>query len=169
MPELTNVRSSGVNGALVFTDTIGQKYFVIGATTGLPFGAYNQSYVTITAATTLVPSTHAGLIVNCTTDAIVVTLPAIATSTNGIQYTIINTASDGGALLELKTGAASDWVIIGGTATATTNLVLANTKTTQKYGDMITVTQGTNTLTTTTTNAWITINKVGTWVAQAAT
>lgn len=168
MNELTNVRSFGDKGALKFVTTRGEDIFVIGATTGIPFGPTNQYTVNITAAATLVPSTHAGAIVYCTTDNVVVTLPAVAASTQGLMFTIMNTASDGAALLELKTGGAGDYVVIGGTVTATTNLVIANTKATQQYGDSLTVIQGAW-VAGGTTNCWITTNYTGTWVAQAAT
>ena len=163
MPELTNVRAAGVLGALVYYNSRGEPIAAIGGTgstgVGIPYGLYNQFVVNITAATTLAPSTHVGAMVTCTTDAIVITLPAVAASTAAIQYDIMNLASSGGALLEIKTNSATDYFVVGGTATATSNLVLANTKATQQFGDNVSVACSGST-------CWIVENRVGTWVAQ---
>ena len=166
--ENTNVRSVGINGALRFQDTKAQDLAVIGATTGIPFGAYYRATRNITAATTLAASTHGGYLTYCTTDAIVVTLPAVAASTAGLSFTIMNTASDGGALLQLKTAAATDWFNGGMGAAATTNLVLANTKATQRLGDSLTVVCG-GFNSTALPSAWFVTSVVGTWALAATT
>ena len=161
--EISNVRSNFINGALRFQRvSTNEDLFVIGATTGVPFGAQNQQVVNITAATTLNPSTHAGAIVYNTTDAIVCTLPACGPSTAGIIYTVMNTASDGGAITCVKSAGATDWINGAGTAAATTNLAINNTKATHKYGDMISLTCNGST-------AWFVIARVGTWSIATTT
>jgi hypothetical protein len=160
--ENTNVRSVGIAGALRFKDTLGQDLFVIGATTGLPFGNYYANVVNITAAATLAASTNAGYITYCTTDAVVVTLPAVSVSTVGLAFTVMNTASDGGSLLQIKSASAADWLNGGMGAAATTNLVLKNTKATQRKGDMIQLVCSGST-------AWFVREVVGTWALAATT
>ena len=160
--ELTNVRSYGDKGALKFVTIRGEDVFVIGATTGIPFGSVNQLVVNITAATTLNPSTHGGAVVYCTTDNIVVTLPANGPSSAGIVYQVQATASDGAMLFQLKTASATDWFQMGGVTAATTNLIAKDVKATQQYGDELSITSNGST-------CWFCTNTIGTWTLATST
>ena len=156
MPELTNVRSIAINGALRFKDTQGQDLFVIGATTGVPFGSYYQ-VVSTAGATITLTAANCGKLITTTTDQCVVTLPSAAIM--GLSYTIQNTASDGGALLAIVTPATTD-VIQGYGSAATTNCGMRNTKSTQRYGDSVgLLSSGSVT--------WFVTNVIGTWVTAS--
>lgn len=157
--EISNVGSEFQLGALRFKDYLRQDLLVIGATTGLPFGAQNQATLNVTAAATLVPSTHGGLVVYSTTDAVVLTLQTATATTVGECYTIVNTASNGGALLIVRTNATTDYIVGYGSG-ATTNCAMSNTKLTQKRGDSVTFTNGV-------LLKWNVTNVVGTWAFAA--
>jgi hypothetical protein len=163
--EISNVQSTWRNGALRFQKVAnGDDIFVIGATTGLPFCSYNLNVTTVTTAVTLAASTHAGKTIACGVDATVISLSDHASSTSyGASYTIVNTASDGGALVVVKAAGtgSSAWFAAGGTASATTNTVIANTKTTQQYGDFISVRFNGST-------SWIVYDSAGTWTPSNA-
>jgi len=165
MPELNNVRSAGINGALRFQKAYtGDDIFVIGATTGVPFGPYNQNVVAVTTAVTVAASTHAGKLITCGVDGTVISLSDHTSSTSyGAFYTIMNTASDGGALIVIKAAGSgsSAWIVAGGTASATTNTVIANTKATQQYGDYVCLRFNGST-------AWIVNESAGTWALSNA-
>jgi len=162
--EIANLKANWINGALRIQDVAtGNDVLVIGATTGAPYGYQNQGTATITTATTLTPSTHGGKLLLCPTDGTVISLTDGASSTAyGAQYTITNTASDGGALVVVAGAgtASSYWILGAGTANATTNTFIANTKTTQQYGDSVTLQFNGST-------AWMVTNLVGTWAISA--
>ncbi len=163
--ELGNVNSEFINGVLRFRNAKTKAdLFQIGATgtsNGMPFGPYYLNTLNVTAAATLVPSTHGGLVVYATTDDLVLTLQTATATTVGEAYTIMNTASAGGAKLILRTNATTDYFVGYGSG-ATTNCALVNTKTTQKYGDAVTVQNGV-------LLKWNVTNIVGTWAFAAAT
>lgn len=163
--EISNIKSSWQYGYLQFQNVkTGDAVLNIGSSTGVPFGAPQKAVVNITAAGTLAASTHMGKLVYCTTDAVVISLSDHASSTSyGAKYTIMNCASDGGALLVVKAAGtgSSAWFAAGGTASATTNTVIANTKTTQQYGDYITVAFNAST-------CWQVQEIGGTWTLSAA-
>lgn len=163
--EIANIKSTWINGALRFQKVANSDdIFVIGATTGLPFSSYNLNVATVTTAVTIAASTHAGKTIACGVDGTVISLSDHASSTSyGASYTIVNTASDGGALLVVKAAGtgSSAWFVIGGTASATTNTVIANTKTTQQYGDFISVRFNGST-------SWIVYDSAGTWTPSNA-
>jgi hypothetical protein len=158
--ELTNVGSYGKNGTLYFYRAgVNEAFYMLSATSGLPVGMVNQNVTLITTAKTLTAS-DCGYVLVTSVDDMVITLPS-ATGT-GLNYTIINTASDGGALLKVK-GAVP--VLGNGAASASDSYIVAsNTKATHKYGDAISVTLG-----WVTTNAWFITNLVGTWAMATAT
>lgn len=158
--EIANHVSNWINGALRIQKANNRDdVMVIGATTGIPFGAYNLKSIAVTTATTLVASTHLGMVITCGVDGTVISLSDHASSTSyGATYTIMNTASDGGALIVIKgagTGS-SAWFNCGGTVTATTNIYLHNTKTTQQYGDYVKLTFNGST-------SWVVNERSGTW------
>lgn len=163
--EIANIKGTWVNGALRIQKAAnGDDIMVLGATTGLPWGAYNLNVTNVTTAVTLAASTHAGKTIACGVDGTVISLSDHTSSTSyGASYTIVNTASDGGALVVVKAAGtgSSAWFVIGGTASATTNTVIANTKTTQQYGDYISVRFNAST-------AWIVYDSAGTWTPSNA-
>lgn len=158
--EISNVKSEWVNGALRFkTAPNGEDLFTVGCTTGVPFGFQGQSTLNITAATTLVASTHGGLLLYCTTDDIVFTLPTVTATTVGYHFTIMNTASDGGAKLVLRTNATTDYIVGYGNG-ATTNCAMTNTKDTANKGDKVSVQSSILLI-------WYVVDAVGTWAFSA--
>ncbi len=167
MVEINNVNSEGINGVLRFRNQRKEDLFQIGATgtsNGMPAGPYYLNTLNVTAAATLVPSTHGGYVVYATTDALVFTLQTLSASTagnttNGQTFTLMNTASDGGAKLLLRTNATTDYMVGYGSA-ATTNCVISNTKATQRYGDYVRVTAGVSPV-------WVVTDVVGTWAFAA--
>ncbi len=159
--EISNVNSEFQLGALRFRDNLKQDIFVIGPTTGLSCGQQNQQSLNVTAAATLVPSTHGGYIVYATTDGLVLTLQTATATTFGECYTIVNTASSGAALLQIRTNATTDYMLGIGSG-ATSNCVAKNTKTTALRGDSITVQNGA-------LLKWNVTNVVGTWAFAATT
>lgn len=155
--EINLVNSKFVNGVLRFQNYRVEDVFEMGATTGVPFGAHYQTNTTMAAATSLTTA-MCGKRVLCSTDAVVYTLPTAAVA--GVNFLVTNTASDGGALIVVKTAATTD-VIMGNGANATTNCAILNTKATQRFGDSIgLMSSGSVT--------WFCTNVVGTW-ANAAT
>lgn len=162
--EIANVRSVWSYGNLQFQDVrTGDIILQIGSSTSIPFGAPQRKLKNVTAAATLAASTDMGLLVYCTTDGVVIGLSDHASSTSyGARYTIMNCASDGGALLVVKAAGtgSSAWFAAGGTVSATTNTVIANTKATQQYGDFITVAFNAST-------CWQVIEQAGTWALSA--
>ncbi len=150
--EFSKVISEWINGALRFMTPNREDLLVVGATTGVPFGAYYQTVSTITAATSLT-AIHCGKLVTCATDDVVITLPTAATI--GLNYNVMNTGSDGAALLVVKTAATTD-VIQGYGSAATTGCAIKNTKATQRVGDSVGL-MASGSVT------WYLTNVVGTW------
>lgn len=167
MVENINVNSEGINGVLRFRNQRKEDLFQIGATgtsNGMPFGPYYLNTKNVTAAASFNPSTHGGYVVYATTDDLVFTLPTLSVSTAGAttagyEFTLMNTASSGGAKLVLRTNATTDYMSGYGSA-ATTNCALTNTKLTQTYGDMVTVRAGISPV-------WLVTKVVGTWAFSA--
>jgi hypothetical protein len=161
MVDINKVFATWHNGALKFKDYLGQDVIVIGPTTGLPFGQYYQQTVKVTTAATMAPSTHGGAIVYCSVDGTVLTLPTAAATTAGVEYTFVNTASDGGAAIAIKTGAAADY-IFGYSNYVSTSIAAVNTKTTQRYGDTLRISQ-------TPSSGWAIGTMIGTWSITTGT
>jgi hypothetical protein len=153
--EIANVKAVWSGGVLTFQDVrTGNTIVTLGASTGLQMFA-GPTVTTYTAAATL-STTQAGKIVNCTTDAVVFTLPLASTSMAGLSYTIRNTASAGGALLVVRTNATTELICGNGSATGAAICAAVNTKATQAYGDQITLVNSGAVL-------WHLSNVVGTW------
>jgi hypothetical protein len=166
MADIANVNSIWVNGALRFVKAgTNDDLFVIGATTGVPFAAYNRAVKTVTTAVTLAASTDVGKLIACGVDGTVITMTdGVSSTSHGASYTILNTASDGGALIQVKFGGtgSSYWVAMAGNVSATTNLVASNTKATQELGDYITVRFNNST-------SWVVTEYAGTWALSGTT
>ena len=79
--------------------------------------------------------TESGVCYDVTTDAVVITLPATAV---GLEFTIMNMAADGGALVEVDFQAADKNLGGLGIAAGGDGKKLSNTKATAKKGDFIT-------------------------------
>jgi len=163
MADISNVKSVWINGALHFQNPNGETLLVIGGTTGIPFTQRYTKTITCTTATTMVNSTHGGCVMTCGVDATVITMPTLATvSCAGLTYTFVNTASDGGALLQIKGAGATDWFSMAGEIYATTELCCENAKSTQRKGDSVTITSNGST-------CWIVSGVVGTWTLETTT
>ena len=158
--EIANLKGAWVGGELHIQDLNGVDIVVIGATTGLrayPAGTYKVA----TTATTLTLS-DSGKIVTCGIDGTIFTLPALASTTMGINYTIINTASSGNAALIVLGGATTNVFVGCGFSSTAVAYQLTNTKTTAKPGDMVkiaSISDNTNTV------MWSILGLVGTWVS----
>jgi len=81
--------------------------------------------------------TESGVCYDCTADNTVITLPATAV---GLEFTVMNTAADGGALVEVDFQAADKNLGGLGIAAGGDGKKLSNTKVTAKKGDFITFT-----------------------------
>ncbi len=161
--ELNNIRAEARDGIVYFMDLNRTTLFTIAVSTGLmQFGG--RSVSTIIANTTLA-LTNIGKIITCTTDAVVITLPSSYASTNntGMDYTIQNMASSGGALLVVKpTDTTAEYFYGCGLASGAGYFVLANTKTTQVKGDKVSVRSATN---SGGTPLWYVTEMIGTWAS----
>ena len=158
--ELSKISSRHVDGVLHFYNERNEELMLIGATTGIPLSYQYLKVTNLTAAATLAAS-DCGYVITCSTDSTVITLPT-ATGT-GYNYVIMNTASDGGAVVLLK-GAVP---IVGGSGAGSASdgyVVATNTKATHHFGDTIGVTLG-----WVTTNAWIVTEIAGTWARATGT
>jgi predicted RecA/RadA family phage recombinase len=87
------------------------------------------------AASANAAATESGVCYDCTADNTVITLPATAA---GLEFTVMNTAADGGALVEVDFQAADKNVGGLGIAAGGDGKKLSNTKATAKKGDFIT-------------------------------
>lgn len=152
--EIANVRARWSGGVLIFEDISGNQLLTLGASTGLQIFA-GPTVTTYAAASTL-STTQAGKIINCTTDAVVITLPLASTSMAGLSYTIRNTATDGGALLVVRTNATTELIVGNGSASSAAICAASNTKATQQYGDQISLINSGAVL-------WHLSNVIGTW------
>lgn len=90
------------------------------------------------------------------TDAVVITLPAIADGLDGV--TIVNIAAFGAALVEIAPAAADK--IHGPDITATDDKSLLNTKATARRGDLVTLNLGD-------ADGYFVTRKLGTWAREA--
>jgi len=81
--------------------------------------------------------TESGVCYDVTVDAVVITLPATAV---GLEFTVMNTAADGGALVEVDFQAGDKNLGGLGIAAGGDGKKLSNTKATAKKGDFITFT-----------------------------
>jgi hypothetical protein len=152
--EIANVRARWVAGVLVFEDTSGNQLLTLAASTGLQ--DFSGQTVTTYAAAATLSTTQAGKVINCTTDNVVITLPLASTSMAGLSYTIRNTATDGGALLVVRTNVTTELICGNGSATGAAICAVKNTKATQQYGDQITLINSGAVL-------WHLSNVIGTW------
>lgn len=157
--EYSKIGGEGKDGVLHYKNERNETLFTIGASSALPFGAHKQGVSNITVATSLLASTHGGYVVTCSGDNIVVTLPTAATKATPEVFTLMNTASNGGALLLFRTNATTDY-FLGGGAAATSACCATNTKLTQKYGDLIGVMSSGSV-------TWNITSIVGTWAFAA--
>ena len=93
--------------------------------------------VVITGDTTAALNTHStqvGAYIECATDAVTVTLPAV---TVGSSYIIVNTAADAGALLTISPNGSDKFLVDVAGGAGTDNKDIINTKATQKKYDFV--------------------------------
>lgn len=100
-------------------------------------------------------SQDCGKIIQVDTDAVVITLPATVV---GLNFTVMNIAEDGQALVSLSPAAAD--LIVGNDDTGTDDKDLQNTKATAKKGDYVKVIGNG-------TTGWVVMEEVGTWAREA--
>jgi hypothetical protein len=125
------------------------------------FGGYLAQTTTFTTAQSVVSST-AGKLILCATDDTVFSLPNVSTGTKfpaGVCFTFVNTATDGGAKIVVKT-TTGDRIVGIGTLSGSSTHVITNTKATQQYGDRITIKSSDYSL-------WSLHDVVGTWALSA--
>ena len=116
--------------------------------------------VTITGDTTAAVNTHSvqkGKYINCATDAVTVTLPAVVV---GATFIIVNSASDGGALLTISPNSNDKFLVDIAGAAGTDNKDIVNTKATQTKFDYVK-------LVGLSADGWLIDDIRGTWVDQS--
>ena len=116
--------------------------------------------VTITGDTTAALNTHSiqkGAYINCATDAVTVTLPAVVV---GATFIIVNSASDGGALLTISPNSNDKFLVDIAGAAGTDNKDIVNTKATQTKFDYVK-------LVGLSADGWLIDDIRGTWVDQS--
>lgn len=121
--------------------------------------------ITVTTSTVFTEE-QCGAEINCATDALTHTLPAITANNIGMTFTFRNTAADGAAILDVSP-AASD-AIHGSIANAAADSVasgvvnkdITNTKATANKGDYIV-------LTAVALTEWYITGGVGIWASEA--
>ena len=158
--EVSNLKGVWISGELHFQTLAGVDVVVIGATTGLrafPAGTYK----TATTATTLA-LTDSGKIVQSSVDGTIFTLPALASTTMGVNYTIINSAAAGQAAIIVLAGATTNVFVGAGFSSTALAYQLTNTKATAKPGDSLSI----QSLSDPTNNPiWSILGLTGTWVS----
>jgi len=147
-----------------FTNTLELNGFVTtSATKGFAAGDAGISgltAVTITGDTTAAINTHTvqlGKYINCATDAVTVTLPAV---TIGSSYIIVNSAADGGALLTISPNSSDKFLVDVAGGAGTNNKDIINTKATQNKYDFVHLV-GIH------ADGWLIANIRGTWADQS--
>jgi hypothetical protein len=159
--EISNIKGAFIGGELHITDYNGVDLMVIGATTGVrtvPAGTVLQ--VTTAATMTL---TYSGRIINSMVDGTIITLPAIASTTLGINYTIVNTASSGNASIIVLAGATTNVFVGCGFSSTSVAYQLTNTKATAKPGDSLRIASICDPVNT--AAIWSIMGLTGTWVS----
>ena len=115
---------------------------------------------TITTNTTAAVNTHSvqkGAYINCATDAVTVTLPAVVI---GASFIIVNSAADGGALLTVSPNGSDKFLVDIAGAAGTDDKDIVNTKATQRQYDFVHLI-GVH------ADGWLIHNIRGTWVDQS--
>lgn len=157
---------SGLTGEWISTELVikGQSngWYILdfGVTTGLramPAGTYKA----ITTAATLALE-DAGEVITCSVDGTIITLPALASSTHGTNYTIINTAPNGSAAIIVKSGATTNTFTGCGFTTTGLSYQITNTKATAVCGDRVVFGSLCDKLNTT---CWMITGLIGTWTS----
>ncbi len=118
------------------------------------------SPIKLSADTTLAVATHSsqvGAYVEISTDAKTLTLPAVVI---GASFIIVNTASDGGALLTISPNASDKFLVDIAGAAGTNDKDVINTKATQKQYDFIHVVG-------LSADGWLIHNVSGIWVDES--
>ena len=116
--------------------------------------------VTITTNTTAALNTHSvqvGKFINCATDAVTVTLPAV---TVGSSFIIVNSAPDGTALLTISPNSNDKFLVDIAGGAGTDNKDIINTKATQVKFDYVK-------LVGLSSAGWLIDDIRGTWVDQS--
>jgi len=121
--------------------------------------------LTVTTSTALTEE-YSGYDINCATDALTHTLPAITANNIGMEFTFRNTAADGAAILDISP-AATD-AVFGSIPNAAADSVAGgvvdkdwtNTKATANKGDYCT-------LRAVAVGAWYVVAGVGIWASEA--
>ena len=116
--------------------------------------------VTLSADTTLAVNTHSvqkGKYVNIATDAKTLTLPGVVV---GASFIIVNSASDGGALLTISPDSSDKFLVDIAGAAGTDNKDIVNTKATQNKFDYVK-------LVGLSADGWLIDDIRGTWVDQS--
>jgi hypothetical protein len=130
-------------------------------------GTFLQKIVTTPTVSAVLTYADCGKVYAVAVDAALFTLPA-ATGMPGCQFTFINTAAAGAAILDVKMGAADFYAgyfssAIGSGATYSTStglaMTLSNTKSTSKRGDSVT-------LLSIGTTTWMVSGATGTWALK---
>jgi hypothetical protein len=125
-----------------------------------------QAKVEVITASKTLNAADTGKIFGLATDALVVTLPAVSGVATGTNYTFVNTAADGGAIIRLSPAAADG--IFGTVSNAAADSVASgvdgkdfvNTKATANKGDRITLVKLDAT-------GWYITDGVGIWASEA--
>jgi hypothetical protein len=156
--EIGNIKGEWSSGALHIRNLQNEDILVL-SSTGVGYGGVFSGFLaqttTFTAAQTLT-SAYLGKLVITTTDAVAFTLPVASTSRAGWTYTIINMATSGGAAITVSTADNADLIVGNGKLSTDACNSVTNTKTTQKYGDRITIVNAGAVL-------WSLQEVVGTW------
>jgi hypothetical protein len=162
----TDDRSGGVPDGEPWTFTVPTSLvYLHGSKNALPniqaerqaSSVFNKESVDVTAYKTL-SAADSGIVQNVTTDAVVVTLPAVSPSAVGLTYTIRNGAKKDGDILVTVSPNASD-KIIGNGFTSADNKDVVNPKATSKAGDEITLVSNGST-------GWFVSDVAGLWARE---
>ena len=169
MADIANISSHWSDGSLVVFRKNGEKLLAISSTGTVcyvPVFGVNQQTVNVTAATALSTAGSLGLVVTCTTDSVVLTLPGSSTTlVAGLTYTIVNTATDGAAMICVRGKTVSADPIVGlGVVSTGVKFAIKNTSTTHVYGDRITLIASDSAAGKAN---WSLHNVVGTWALSA--
>ncbi len=159
--EIANLQGKFVSGELHITDPYGVDVMVIGATTGvrtIPAGTILQ--VTTAATMTLA---YSGQIIESMVDGTIITLPAIASTTLGVNYTIVNKASSANASIIVLAGATTNVFVGCGFSSTSLAYQLTNTKATAKPGDTLKIASICDPVNT--AAIWSIMGLTGTWVS----
>ncbi len=158
--EFSNLKGEWSSGELHIKNAENVDVMVIGGTTGLrSLPAGNILSVTTAATLTLA---YSGRVVTCSVDATIITLPAIASTTMGVNYTIVNTAPPGTCEIKVLAGATSNVFVGGGWSSTSLSYQLTNSKATASPGDSVKIASLADPVNTV---MWSVMGLVGTWVS----